>query len=131
MEKKKKPKIKVSIQEPKNTTSEGIQPIDHLNEKEFGTIRLTTNQLPEIAEWQIGNSYNLNLTVRQVETRERQETKWDDKKHEDIKVGEPYFESEFRITSVSTGDKPEKKPDLAIKVSSKKVDKSEDYEDNS
>lgn len=133
--KNKKRKISVSLPKGEVAGKTSPAPIDHLHNKEFGTIRLTTIQLPEIVDWQIGQEYNLSLKVRQVETRERQETKWNDKTHEEEKIGEPYFESEFRIVNVTTNapetEKSQKSPNISVKVAQKTPAKSENYEDNS
>ena len=79
-----------------------VAPMSDAPSKDFGTLRLTTIQLPEIQSWANGKEYDLNIKVRQVGSREQQDTKYDDKKGESIPNGTPYNENEFRIVSVST-----------------------------
>jgi len=77
--------------------------------KDFGTLRLTTVQLPEIQNWTNGKEYDLTIKVRQVGSREEQDREYSEEKGESIAKGKPYNENEFKIIAVSTPKKLEVK----------------------
>lgn len=95
---KKAKKIKVTVP----SSNSNVKAVDSINQKEFGSLRITTLQLPEVKQWKVGQEYNLNVKVRMTGVDERQDTKYDDKQGKSTPIGSPYFEGDFRITDINT-----------------------------